>query len=239
MMYKLFIILSAGFLFLTSLTSAEENKPFVAPYIYYPGEMLSGTFNKSIGLTMASLPVEYVEEAAKIRSPFFDLNLLYALPSGFALDGRITSQLVTNQFVVGGKYYFGLGPLDLSVGFDVAYWFGFLHQFGYDSEVKGWNNYPNATAGINLGKVKLSFKAELLWMTYFQSLNDGIEISTETNLYNGFSYTFAVEQPLWGDNYMLIGLKGSHAKYHYQAWQAFPTFDRMTFVPEIIIGFID
>ena len=49
---------------------------------------------------------------------------------------------------------------------------------------------------------------------------------------------FTLEQPLWKDNFLVLGIRSTFLKYYYPLWAAFSTFDRTYFIPEATITFI-
>jgi hypothetical protein len=45
-----------------------------------------------------------------------------------------------------------------------------------------------------------------------------------------------LEQPLWNDNYVTLGIRVNHVKFFYPTWLLFPTFNRYYYIPELILG---
>jgi hypothetical protein len=99
-------------------------------------------------------------------------------------------------------------------------------------------NYPNLTVGYEFSQFTISIKGELILITSLTQSADDLEVASDVNAYSGYAITIAVEQPLWKDNYFLVGLKINQVKFYYPQWAAFSTFDRLFFIPEFTVGFV-
>lgn len=208
------------------------------PFIFYPSTPAEKEWQVSVGLTLTTLPRDITEEVA-VRAPAFDLHALYGLPSNFSLDGRVFSQVVQNHFSVGPRWAHPMGRFSFSLGYDVAWWFGFLTTIdGFDTKASGWLNYPSITLGYDLEDVYLLAKMEAILNMYYRSYVGESELSTDQNTFSGMAFTLALEQPFWKNTHLTLGMRGSYTKFHWQTWSLFSTFDRYLFYPEIIIGFI-
>ena len=129
--------------------------------LHYPLAIDPKGIKTMFAVSFSKMPVDVVEESASIRWPLFTLEAHYGLPENFILNGRINTQIITNHLLLGGKWvYAPYERLHVSVGDDLAYWFGKLKQYGFNNTAHGWINYPNLTVGYDFGKVALSVKAE-------------------------------------------------------------------------------
>ena len=207
------------------------------PRLFFPYPMEEQAWMVSVGVTLTTPPRELTEEAA-VRAPAFDAHALYGLPSNFYLDGRVFSQVVQNRFSLGGKWAFAAGRFSFALGYDVAYWFGFLTVGGFDSKARGWENNPNITVGYAFDDVLLSIKTEAILTTSYSSFNGENEVSTDQGKFSGMAYSFFIEQPAWKNTYLTLGFRATYTKFHWMTWALFSTFDRYLFYPEITVGFI-
>jgi hypothetical protein len=206
-------------------------------YFIFPQPIASGKYTSTVGLLAAGLPEDQVEEASTaIRSPLLNYQALYALPSNFQLYGGFYTNLITYHFSLGPKWGFRFDRFTGAIGYDVAYWFGQLEQYGFQSKIHGWLHYPNLTCGYDFGHFAISIKGELILLSSLTEKQDDIEISNNQNSFGGGTVAVYIEQPLWKDNYMLIGLKANFTKFYYPTWAAFATFNRYLFIPEIVLG---
>ncbi len=213
-------------------TTAE--KSFVYPYKLKFGEVKHLT-----SLTLAKLPEDAVEEASSyIYAPLINYNILYGLPFGFVAHGNVTTNWITFHLSLGPKWNYQFKRVSVSLGYDVAYVYGRLFKFGFNSKIKGWLNYPNITLGIAFNRFTMSFRADATFITSLEQFNDDIEIGTDKNRIAGVSLGVFIEQPLWNNNYVTLAFKGNYTRLYYPAWAVFPTWDRYNFIPEVIIGFV-
>ena len=77
-----------------------------------------------------------------------------------------------------------------------------------------------------------------MYVTNINEYQEDLELSRDNNFFSGYAISTAIEQPLWKESYLLIGLKLNFTKFYYPQWAAFSTFDRMFFIPEFMVGFI-
>ena len=206
--------------------------------MHYPSPLGTGEIKSALGLTLSKPPPEVVEEFSSVlRAPLFEYRMLYGLPSDFMLEGRVTTIFVSNQFALGAQWVYPLKPFGFAAGVDLAYWFGKLEIDGFDNFVKGWDLYPSVSAGYDFEKFTITLKGELdIVLSKTQRVGD-IVVSEDNGVFNGGSLSIYVEQPLWKDNYFIIGMKNNIVKFYYVVWPGFPTFDRYTYIPEFYFGF--
>ena len=220
------------FIFFCSNSPAQTDGYFI-----YPQSIHAGDYFSTIGLLTASLPEDQVEEASSmIRGPLFTYQGLYGLENNFQLYGGVYTNIITFHFSVGPKWGLTFNKFAFKVGYDIAYWFGKLEQFGFQSKIRGWISYPNLALGYEFKKFAISVKGELIILTHLTEKQDNIEISTNRNSFAGMTLGIYIEQPLWKKNYMLFGLKINYTKFYYPTWAAFATFDRYLYIPEIVLG---
>ena len=229
---KLSFLLIPLFLLLFSKLSAQTDGYFI-----YPQPLPNGNYTSYVGLLVAGLPEDQVEEASTmIRGPLFNYQGLYGLPHNFRIYGSINTNIITYHFSIGPKWGLSFEKYTFAIGFDIAYWFGQLEHFGFQSKIKGWISYPNLTVGYDFENFAISVKGELIILTSLKEKQEDVEIETDRNSFAGATLGIYIEQPLWKDNYMLFGLKMNFTKFYYPTWAAFATFDRYLYIPEIVLG---
>jgi hypothetical protein len=206
-------------------------------YFIYPQPEASGKYFNTIGLIAAGLPEDQIEEASSmIRGPLINYQGVYTLPGNFQIYGGVHTNIITFHFSAGPKWGLNLNRFGFTLGYDIAYWFGELEQFGFKSKIRGWISYPNLILGYDFKKFAISIKGELIILTHLTEKQDDIEIITDRESLAGGTIGIYIEQPLWKDNYMLFGLKVNYTKFYYPTWAAFATFDRYLYIPEIVLG---
>jgi hypothetical protein len=207
------------------------------PGITSPAPLHLWDWEKSIGLSLSTLPKEIVEEELN-QSPALDLRSRLGLPWGFSADVRLQVQVLTNHIAIGGSWSHAFGPFAFSVGDDAAWWFGFLTIEGFDNSANGWLNYPHVTIGYDFGRFRLAMRADVLLVLSYRSYAGENILSSDKNGFGGFSGSISIEQPFWKDNHLTLGFKASYLRYFYQSWFTFETFNRYLFIPELSVGFI-
>lgn len=230
------------FLFLTlayiSSTAFAQQLNFRENTFFYPHTYNSGQIISSLGLALAKLPEDVVETDDVFRAPLFSYRLKYGLPENFLAEGSVESNIVTFNFMLGPKWNYEIDQFGFSVGTDLSYYFGKLEQFGFDTKFNGWALYPNISAGYQFKKFTISVKSELVFNLADQSKNGESEIENDLDFFNGWTFGIYLEQPFWGDNYVVLGVRSTFLKFYYPMWAAFSTFDRAFYIPEATFTFI-
>jgi hypothetical protein len=233
---KIVLLLIMGLTALSAKAQEADTFDIASASIYYPHWYQPKDFTMELAMSQVKLPFDWLETA--VQAPLFHFHAAYGLPKGFALDGRFSSLFVSNQLSVGPRWNYRKENVSFNVGYDVAYTFGFLNQFGFASSAFSWINYPNVSVGLKFKDVAFTLKGELQIVTYFSTKQGDNEISTEKNFNNGFTVALYMEQRIHKNKVMVLGLKNSYAKYHFMAWPAFSTFNRFYNIPEFYIGLI-
>jgi len=204
---------------------------------YYPHSLNQNEIMQTIGLSSAKLPEDVVETDDVFRAPLFSYRIKYGLPENFLAEGSIESNFITFHLAAGPKWNREFGKLSLSVGGDVAFWFGALKQFGFNTKMDGWNAYPNLSIGYVFPNFSVSIKSELLLILTQSTRNGDIKTENTFDTFSGYSIGVYIEQPLWKDNFVVIGFKSNFTKFYYPMWAAFSTFDRFFYIPEFVFSF--
>ena len=238
MFKKLILRLFLLQLFILYSTALSQQLNFQDNTFFYPHTYQNGQIVSSLGIALAKLPEDVVETDDVFRAPLFSYRLKYGLPENFLAEGSVESNIVTFNFMLGPKWNYQLDKLGFSLGTDLSYYFGQLEQFGFDTKFNGWALYPNISAGYQFEKFTLSVKSELVFNLAEQSKNGESEIENDLDFFNGWTIGIYLEQPFWGDNYVVLGVRSTFLKFYYPMWAAFSTFDRAFYIPEATFTFI-
>ncbi len=216
---------------------AQPVDPGIQSFLY-PQRMQSGQFKNLIGLSMANLPEDVIESDDIFYAPLFAYYMRLGLPENFLMEASVNSNFITYHLALGAKWAYTIDKFSFAPGYDIAFWFGGLRHFGFNSKIRGWIHYPNLIFGYEFKKFTISVKGELILVTFLKEFQDDLVIARDRNFYSGFAITTVIEQPLWSDNFLLIGLKINYTKFYYPQWAAFSRFNRFFLIPELMIGFI-
>ena len=232
-----FLTLLMPLIFLGSVSNAQQLN-FNDNTFFYPHAFSSGQIVSSLGIALAKLPEDVVETDDVFRAPLFSYRLKYGLPKNFLAEGSVETNIVTFNFMLGPKWNYEIDKFGFSLGTDLSYYFGKLEQFGFDTKFNGWALYPNVSAGYQFEKFTISLKSELVFNLAEQSKNGESEIKNDLDFFNGWTIGFYIEQPLWKENYIVLGVRSTFLKFYYPMWAAFSTFDRAFYIPEATFTFI-
>jgi hypothetical protein len=234
---KYFVIILLIFLFLSQKHFAQSD--IVKGSFFYPAVMEQNEFKHEFSFLLAKLPEDAIEEAsAWIYAPLFTYSVKYGLPQGFSLNGYASTNIITFQFRGGPQWGYSFNKVTAAIGFDVAYYYGQLNAFGFNSKVHGWQSYPHLDLGIEFKNFTLTFRGELYYILSMTQKADDLETGVTTTAVAASSFAILIEQPLWKNNFLTIGVNFHFTKAYWPAWAVFPSWERYFFIPEVIIGFV-
>ena len=204
-----------------------------------PQNLPGGKYTHSIAILYVVPPKDWTLDA--IVAPMFSYIGKYTLPKGFNLQGGLASLIISNRFNAGPFWNYSIGKYHFGVGYQVAFNFGLLRQFGFNTTLTGWETQPSFTAGYNFGKTALTIRGDL-YNTLSINLNEaGNTISSNESFLNGWSITTSFEQRLTKtkkgkERVMSLGFKLNYLRYHIIAWPALPASQYRYYMPEFQIG---
>lgn len=223
----------------SSIISFGQDKLVSKDYFSLPTSLGANQFKHIISISSASLPEDFIEEASDfLKAPLFGYSAQYGLPSNFIAFGNVSTNIITWQMTLGAKWFHSFDEFSFSLGYDIAYLYGQLKQYGFNSKVSGWMNYPNITLGYEFNNMAFSLITEATLVTSMTEYQDDIKTSSDYNEFTGVAFTLVLEQPLWKDRYLTIGIKMNYSNFYYPAWAAYETFDKYYWIPEFKVGLV-
>ena len=232
----LILLVIAGYI---PVYAQEENSIYAKeeiPSLYLLRSDTITHYRSSIGFSMVQPPKDMVETA--IQAPLFNYHGIVTFPRKFIVEGDVTSLIVSNQISLGPGYNFSKNNFGLKLGWDVAFVFGQLKQFGFNNTTKAWLHYPNISGSYQWNKMIFTLKAEAIFISSVETKTGENQLSTDRNFFNGYSGAFYLEQRLHKNKVLVIGFKDSYVKYYWPVWLTFSTFNRFYHVPEISFSWI-
>jgi len=224
-----FIISFLFFSFLSQILS-EEN------FIAYPKAYDSGKFDYVIGLEISRLPNSIGEDMFE-QLPIIALDIRYGLPNDFSLTANLRTIFLTNSISLGTQWSFASGHVSASIGSNFMYFYGFANFSSMDVSAGGYSVIPSFTVGYAMKNLYLTFKGEASVMTLLSRQVSDIEVETSKFKLYGWRGSFIIEQPVYGDTYLLLAFKINYTGYHYPSWLAFTTTKHWLLIPEFQFGF--
>jgi hypothetical protein len=208
-----------------------NSQTIMLPHIYKPWE-----FKKSISILFTRLPLDWVETSIEV--PIIQFNGKLGLPAGFTIESSLQSIYVSNQFRIGPHWNIEWGKFSFAAGMDAALLFGKMEIAGFDNKAWGWCNYPNLSVGFNTGEIAFTLSAEYSILQSLKITSGTTEISQSKNIKSGQSISLFMEQRLWKNHVMIIGVINNFQKFYYISWPAFSTFNRRYYIPQFYLGLV-
>ena len=217
--------------FLLNLQDSYGQKPET---LDYPAAMTPLDWKFSLGMSSIAMPTDIVLETSSIRWPLFRFVAQMGLPSNFVLNARISTEIVTNHFQLGGKWIYEFSDkLHANVEYSLAYFFGQLKITGYDTDVHGWISYPSLGIGYDFGELTLTAIGTISFVNSLTSTSGGVETSFNANRFNGFFYRISLEQLFFKNTTIGLAFQMNYLRFYYPEWPLFPSFDRYYWIPEL------
>lgn len=219
-------------------TTAMTQEPNLSKgAFYYPASAPDWTIKPVFDILFARVPYDVVEENQTLRWPLFSLRALVTMPENFAVQADVSTNIVNWNFLLGPKWRYQISDrIATYVGADVSFFTGKLNAGQIDQSATGWFAGPTVSIGYAFDDFSLTMKGELNYLLSIGTRTGSIETDRSSTMYNGWGISAFVEQPLWGDNYMIYGVRMNNIKFYYQTWLLAPTFNKFYYVPEAIIG---
>lgn len=207
-------------------------------FVSFPYQM-DRPWKASLGFNLTTLAQDVTEEQ-HLRVPCGDFHLLRKLSGHSYLDGRVQFQVFQNQVSIGPRWAFPLNDrFSMSVGNDLAFWFGTINTEGFKTTGHGFQNYPNVSLGYRFNKgILLTFKEEALMNLSITAKTGNTPVTSDYRLFGGSAFTATLEQPFYGKKSLSLGFRFIYTDFFWQTWALFETFDRNIFYPQLLVGFI-
>lgn len=206
-----------------------------APSVFYPRPKSTGVFDASIGLRVLAVPRDISEEELN-RAPALDAQITVGLPLQFTLLSSTDLQFITNQVKAGLRWSHCIGDFCVGAGDEFGFWFGSIDLEGFDNSVRGWMHYPHLLLGYETGDVRLSLRGEWIITLSERTFTGENELtSTKTRLV-GWAGSFMMEQALYRNMHVVLGVRLSSTEFHHQTWFAFSAFKRKLLYSELLFA---
>jgi hypothetical protein len=216
----------------------SEQQARLVKYIYFPHSMQQKSI-WSVGFTATTMPLDITEEL-RFRIPAGDVHSLHRISEHWNISSRLNFQILQNLVSVGPAYTRKLSPqLNLGIGADGAFWFGFVNTQGLKTKGSGWQLYPHVSLGHKFNKeLFLTFRAESILNFGVKTYAGEKEVASEYPLFSGSAFSLILEQPFSGRVNLSLGFRAIYTNFFWQTWTLFEAFDRNLFFPQIVVAVI-
>lgn len=200
-----------------------------------PQPLPGGHYSSSISVLYVVTPKDWTLD--NVTAPMFSYQAKYTLPRGFNLQAGLSSLIISNRFYFGPywNYHFGADNY-VGLGWNVAWNYGRLKQFGFATTLTGWEQQPSIAFGHAFARTAVTFRADLYWTNVLYITEDKHTLTTANGFINGYSFSASFEQKLYKNRAITLGLKMDYVQYHIIAWPAFPVNGKRYWMPEFQVG---
>lgn len=199
-----------------------------------PQPQPGGHYTSSISVLYVVTPKDWTLD--NVTAPMFSYQAKYSLPKGFNAQAGLTSLIISNRIYLGPYWNYKMDDNYIGLGWQVAWNYGRLNQFGFATTLTGWEQQPSIAFGHAFAHTAVTVRADLYWTNALYISEDKNVLSAANGFINGYSFTASFEQKLYKNRAMIIGLKMDYVQYHIIAWPAFPVNGKRYWMPEFQIG---
>jgi hypothetical protein len=200
-----------------------------------PQPLPSGHYSSSISVLYVVTPRDWTDDI--ITAPMFSYQAKYTLPKGFNVQAGLSSLFISNRIYLGPYWNHEFSNHNyIGLGWNVAWNYGILNQFGFATTLTGWEQQPSITVGHAFAKTAVIVRADGYWTNAFYISEDKNVIPFTNSFINGYSFSASFEQKLYKNRALSLGLQMDYVQYHIIAWPAFPVNGKRYWVPEFHVG---
>lgn len=237
---KFVLILCLNCLFITSLAQTKHAADTLDTFdikdgiFYLPQTLPKGKYLHALAIYYVVVPKVWALD--NVNAPMLNYLGKYALTPEINLQGGISTLFVSNRINLGPFWNHSIGDFHVGIGYQVAFNYGILRNFGFNTVLTGWEQQPSIAVGYSFAKSAITLRGDLYYTSSLNVSEAGNVIKYNNVGFNGYSITPTLEQRLWKKRVMSFGVKLNYVRYHILAWPAFPVNRYRYVVPEFQIG---
>jgi hypothetical protein len=227
------------FLMSTSPGIAANNNPFGSvknSSIILPRRFGTWDSKTSISISFVRLPEDWVETS--VDAPMLQLSNKIGLPLGFTFESSFQSIYVSNQLRFGLRWNVEIRKFSFAAGLDAGMLFGKMDIAGFNNKAQGWMLYPAASIGFHTKELAFTISAERNTIQALTLSSGNAETSGFKNFKSGQTISIYLEQRLWKNHVVILGLLNNFQKFYFPAWPAFSAFNRRYYIPQFYLGLV-
>ena len=198
-----------------------------------PQALPKGKYYQQLFITYVVVPKDWTDE--KITAPMFGYAGKYTLPYGFNLQASLATLFISYRLSFGPFWNYSVDNFHFGAGYQVAYNLGFLNHFGFNTTLNVWEQQPSLAAGYSFKTMAVVLRGDMYLTSSLSETQAGHTVWYPSFL-NGYSITGSLEQRLWKNNLLSVGMKVNYMRYHIIAWPAFPVNQYRYWIPEFDLG---
>jgi hypothetical protein len=214
-----------------SLKKDISDITIINPDVYDPFE-----FRSSFSILFSSIPIDWLEISLDV--PILQFSTRMGLPSGFTLNGTLQTVFISNEFCLGADWNYVYGPFSFSLGIDEIFLWGLFRMMEFQNNTLGFSTNPNLSIGYKTDEVAYTIYSEFNFLSSLNLSSGNSEINTDRFKSPGGSVSLFLEQRLWSNKVMIVGLINNFYKFFFPAWPAYHVFQKLYYIPQVQIGLI-
>ncbi len=208
-----------------------------ARYFYEPYPLEKGTYLLQLGGSFTLLPIPIIE--VEFPVPAIDLNYKHGIFKNVSLVGVLSTNYYSNILHTGLQFNTIFSPFSIGVANHVGTFAGFINIEGqFDkNEAYAFFYMPILRLGWRMKNtsVTASFVASYIFIS--ETKISDIDTPGPQGKWNDFLCIVALEQPIFKETLLSIGLSFTISRTPYQVWLLFNTIDQYQYVPEFFFSF--
>jgi|KBSSwiStaDraftv2_1062776.scaffolds.fasta_scaffold246779_2 hypothetical protein len=202
---------------------------------FLPQPLPKGHYSSCISVLYVVTPRDWTDDV--ITAPMFYYQAKYTLPKSFNVQASLATLFISNRITLGPFWNYKINDNNYAgVGWQVVWNYGILNQFGFSTQITGWEQQPSLTWGHVFGTYAFSVKGNLYWTNKLYFIEGKSSIPTANPFINGYGITLNFDQKLYKNRAFTLGFNMSYLRYHIVAWPAFPVNQKRYWVPEFQFG---
>lgn len=228
------IILSFWLLVAAPKAFAGDGQP--PKYFNYPKSYETWDYRFLAGIGITKLPTNIVEEEIN-TSPVAFADFRLDLPWNFTTDLYMATNYISNIGTLSIQANLINSFVSVAPGIRGSMWFGHVEMESIKLKSYGMLIKPYVSAGIDFGDVMLTGTLEIQFANMYTFSEDSL-LARFNQPRSNYTLRFTLEQPLFGNTWVLLGLGLNYATFYYQSWLSYSAIRQYLFYPEVYFGFI-
>ena len=98
-----------------------------------------------------------------VKAPMFNYTGKFGLGKAFNIEAGMSTLIISNRINAGPIWNYQKNNHHLAIGYQIAFNYGVLKQFGFNSVLTGWEQQPSIAYGYSFKKTALTFRGDLYY----------------------------------------------------------------------------
>lgn len=217
------------------LIATVPGKPEVE-YINFPRAYEAWDYKFLAGVGITRLPTNIVEEEIN-TSPVLFGSFRLDIPWDISAELYLASNYISNIGTLSLQLNLINSYVSFAPGIRGSMWFGHLEMESIKLKSYGMLVKPYISIGIDFGDILFTGTFEVQFSNMYTFSEDSL-LARFNQPRSSYTLRFTLEQPLFRNNWVLLGLGLNYATFYYQSWLSYSALRQYLLYPEMYFGFI-